>query len=479
MGRHDILPRSLWAGLGLSLLLALPAAAAERPHIVLILADDLGWNDVSYHGSEIRTPHIDALAERGVVLDRFYAFPTCSPTRVALMTGRSPLVLGLHGPLEPERRGLPAGERLLPEILRDAGYQTLLTGKWHLGSGTTSEWPNQRGFDHAYGNLTGGIGYWDKVHRGGYDWQRNGEVVREDGYVTELIVDEAVRLLRRRDRERPVFLYVAFTAPHVPNEAPEAALALYAGIEDPHRRTHAGMVHALDLAMGRLFAALDAEGMANDTLVIFLSDNGGANREFVRPWVRFVVPHFDTWASDNTPLRGAKTTVFEGGIRVPAILHWPGRLEGGREVAGRVTAQDLLPTLAEALALSLEGTRALHGTSRWDVIAQGAGTPAPDFVVGNIGSFAYFRGPWKLVEARSALPFAQPSGTWLFDVERDPGERRDLAAEHPEVLAELQRALAAFPTTESDFPVPRPWEFDTLFGGEETREPWADTAARD
>ncbi len=465
----------------LALALLWPGAArgAERPHIVLILADDLGWNDVGYHGSEIRTPHIDGLAARGVVLDRFYAFPTCTPTRVALLTGRSPLVLGMHGPLEPQDEGLPVEERTLAEILRDAGYQTFLTGKWHLGSGHVRYWPGNRGFDHFYGHLTGGIGYWDKVHEGGYDWQRDGQTLREDGHTSDLLADEAVRLLRERDRSRPVFLYASFNAPHTPTEAPEADRAKYAHVEDEVRRTHAAMVDRLDRGIGRILATLDAEDMTDDTLVIFASDNGGASRNVVRGFVRCLVPSFRRWGSDNAPLRGGKSDVFEGGIRVPAVLSWPGHLEAGRTLRERVTAQDLLPTLAEALDLDLAGTRELHGQSRWNVIAEGAATPAQDFVVGNMASYAYFRGPWKLVEATSPLPFAKPSGTFLFRVGEDPEEQSDLAAQHPEVVAELQAALAAFPKQESSWTVPPPWELGSLFGGEETRPPWAESATRD
>jgi arylsulfatase A-like enzyme len=477
------------AALALVGALCFPGAAAAQaevappphraPHIILILADDLGWNDVGYHGSEIRTPRIDALAEQGVVLDRFYAFPTCTPTRVALLTGRSPLTLGMHGPLEPGEGGIPLDERMLPEMLRDAGYQTYMAGKWHLGSGHVRYWPQNRGFDQYYGNLTGGIGYWDKIHHGQYDWQRNGKTERDERNATDLIVDEAVRVLRERDKARPVFLYASFTAPHAPTEAPDEDIARYAAIENPVRRTHAAMVDRLDGAIGRILDELETQGMADDALVIFLSDNGGAVPEIVRPWLRWLIPDFRTWGSDNAPLRGGKTDVFDGGMRVPGVLHWPGVLEGGRTVEGRVTALDLLPTLAEALGFPLPDAKPLHGQSRWDVIAQGAATPPQDFVAGNMASFAYFRGPWKLVEAVSPLPFAKPSGTFLFRIEEDPSERNDLAAQHPEVVKELQAALAAFPKTESDWVLPKPWEMGLLFGGEETGAPIAESALRD
>jgi arylsulfatase A-like enzyme len=219
--------------------------------------------------------------------------------------------------------------------------------------------------------------------------------------------------------------------------------------------------------------------MAGNTLVAFLSDNGGASPGVVRPWVSYLIREFRTWGSDNAPLRGGKTDVFDGGLRVPAILRWPGVLEGGRTLRERVTALDLLPTLVEALDLGPEDTKPLHGESRWDVIARGATTPPKDFVAGNMASYAYFRGPWKLVMATSPLPFFKPSGTFLFRIEEDPFERNDLAAEHPEVVRELQQALASFPKTESTFVPPMPWEVDQLFGGEETGPPIAESGLRD
>jgi len=476
--RGQVLQLVAWLA-SIFLATAAAAEAPSRPNVVLILADDLGWNDVGYHGSEIRTPNIDALAKEGVLLDRFYAFPTCTPTRVALLTGRSPLALGMHGPLEPSDDGLSLDERMLSEILHDAGYQTFLTGKWHLGSRHIRYWPQSRGFDVFYGHLSGGIGYWDKVHSGQYDWQRNGVTERDDRHSTDLIADEAVRLLRERDPTRPVFLYASFNAPHAPTEAPPEDEAKYANIENPARRTHAAMVDRLDGAIGRVLAEIDAQGMAADTLVLFMSDNGGATPDIVRPWVRCIVPSFDTWGSDNSPLRGGKTDVFEGGMRVPAVLRWPGRVRGEGAVTQRVTVLDVLPTLAEAMGLDLDGTQALHGQSRWDVIAEGKATPPIDFVAGNMSSYAFYRGPWKLVEATSPLPFAKTSGTFLFRIDDDPYEQNDLAAEHPEVVEELQAALAAFPIEESEWTVPPPWALGSLFGGEETGPPLAAAARRD
>ena len=219
--------RAVWAVLLTALALAMAgsesgcrcAGATSHP---LILADDLGWRDVGYHGSEIETPHIDRIAREGIELDRFYAQPTCSPTRAALMTGKSPLRLGIDRPISKnERTGLPLEETILPQYLARLGYQPIMVGKWHLGHYTPDLFPQARGFEHFYGSVTGGIGYWDHNHGGGHDWQRNGETIREEGYSTRLIADEALRLLDtldgrppRRSCSRPS------THPHLPNEAP-------------------------------------------------------------------------------------------------------------------------------------------------------------------------------------------------------------------------------------------------------------------
>ncbi|MEK9656544.1 MAG: sulfatase-like hydrolase/transferase, partial [Halieaceae bacterium] len=319
-------------------------ASETPPNIVIILADDLGWNDVGYHGSEILTPHIDQLAAEGLVLERFYAQTSCTPTRAALLTGKSPQALGIYSPFSKHiATGLPLSEKLLPEYLRGLGYQTAMVGKWHLGFRQREYHPLARGFEHFYGNLTGGIGYWDHVHGGGLDWQRNGVTVREAGYATHLSIDEIEQLISDRDPTKPLFLYAAFNAPHLPNEAPADAIARYSHIESVNRRRHAAMVSELDAAIGRLTARLEREGMLDNTLIWFMSDNGGLNPSAVSPalvsFSQFLARWFETpfapgtlefirtnsldGASDNTPFRKGKQSVYEGGARVPAIIHWP------------------------------------------------------------------------------------------------------------------------------------------------------------
>jgi arylsulfatase A-like enzyme len=481
--------------LSIGLLLVAPGLAGARPpNIVLIVADDLGWKDVGYHQSEIDTPHIDRIAGEGLELDRFYVQPTCSPTRASLMTGKSSLRLGVVRPISKnEALGLPLSERLLPEYLRDTGYQTFMTGKWHLGHVERHYFPHERGFDSFYGHVTGGIGYWDHNHGGGHDWQRDGVTVREQGYSTHLIADEAVRLLAEREPDRPTFLYVAFNAPHLPNEAPDAALARHAGLDSPQRRAHAAMVSELDAAIGRILAALEAEGMRDRTLVWFFSDNGGLNRSayspgtlrlvdtlvgiFGRPLptaaLEFLRANVEEGAADNAPLRGGKMTIREGGVRVPAAVWWPGRIEGGRSEAF-VSVQDVMPTLLEAAGVSASG---LDGTSRLQVLAAGASPiEHADYAVTALGAVALYRGPWKLVLPASPNPFSDPEPE-LYHVFDDPAELHDRAAEHPDLVAELRAAAEAWPRgPEIHGSLVRVlWDPDQ-FGGPEDREPWAEHA---
>jgi arylsulfatase A-like enzyme len=333
------------------LLLGLPAAGqrkAKRPNLLLMMADDLGWGDVGYHGSEIRTPHIDAIAKRGASLTHFYAYPWCSPTRAALLTGRSALTLGVHGPFGPnDKTGLGLDEHLMPESFKAEGYQTWITGKWHLGLARKAFFPHNRGFDHFYGHAGAAVSYNSHLGAGAYDWQRNGKTVREDGYTTELIGNDMAGLIRNRDRSRPFFAYVPFNAPHTPLEAPAESIAKYAHIENENRRTYAAMVDVVDQQVGRLVSILDEEKIAGETIVMLCSDNGGSI------------------GASNGTLRLGKTTVFEGGIRVPAAIHYPGVIEGGKTIGQMVTMHDLFPTLAAACGVKPRNRKPFYGSNLW------------------------------------------------------------------------------------------------------------------
>lgn len=407
-----------------------PAAAARPPHILLVVADDLGWADVGFHGGEIATPNLDRLAREGVILDRFYVWPVCTPTRAALLTGRSPIRYGLaYGPLKPwDTHGLPASERILPEYLRAAGYRTALVGKWHLGHAQRSQHPNARGFDTFSGCLQGAIDHWTRERAGAVDWQRNGATVREKGYDTDLLAAEAVRLIEEHDPAQPLFLYLAFTAPHTPLQAPEDLVAKYEDL-NPQRRAFCAMVEGLDAALGRVVAALERRGMEQDTLLWFASDNGGSPANGGR----------------NAPLAGGKETTHEGGIRVPSLVRWPARIEPGRLCQQVIAAEDLLPTLAAAAGLRLEPPQPLDGRDMLAQILGAAPVPRGDLFLctlsqsGDAAWYALLRGEWKLVVRLDREGNAQ---TGLFRVGDDPGEQRDLDGDEPVRVAEMLRALA-------------------------------------
>lgn len=414
----------------LALWLALPFVASAQPNIVFILADDLGWNDVSYHGSEIRTPHIDSLAEQGLELDRYYAFPLCSPTRAALMTGRSPLRLGVDVPVEASG-GLPLDEHLLPETLRAAGYQTFFAGKWHLGLERVDSHPYRRGFDRTYGHLGPSVDYFSRVWEGGLDWHRDGAVLREDGYTTDLIAEESVRYIKERDQTAPMFLYVSFNAPHTPLQAPEEYLNRNAHVEDPHRRMYAAMVTALDDGVGEILAALEAEGIAQDTLLIWASDNGAGRNV----------------GGSNLPLRGGKGNVFEGGIRVPAVVRWAGALPAGERFDQMITALDWFPTLASAAGIETGNQRPFDGLDMWRALRDGEQVDRGTLLIGATGNFAVFRDGWKYV--KSTLRRTGETQTFLFRIDDDPLEERNLSDAESEMAQDLMAWLKEFPKAPS------------------------------
>ncbi|NRA04067.1 MAG: arylsulfatase, partial [Myxococcales bacterium] len=295
-----------------TLLVPATGFAAERPNVVILLADDLGWADVGYRGSDIETPNIDALAAEGVRLERLYVSPICTPTRAALMTGRDPMRLGVaYFPLLTwSNKAVSPKERFLPEDFQAAGYQTGMVGKWHLGHTLEIQAPNARGFDDFFGHLHTEVKYWEhSAPAGGHDFQRNGKSVRREGrYLTDVHGEEAARFIKERDRSRPFFLYVPFLAPHSPMEAPKELVAKYADRKDPVQRVFAAMVDSMDQAVGVILDTLESEGLAENTIVVFLSDNGGPLMS----------------GAQNTPLRGGKLTTFEGGVRVVGIIRWPG-----------------------------------------------------------------------------------------------------------------------------------------------------------
>ena len=350
MGRSSLLLSGyllLAAGLAAitTLPLSSPAYAQDStpPNIVYIVADDLGWQDVGFHGSDIKTPNIDRLAETGVKFDQFYVQPMCTPTRAALLTGRYPLRYGLQTAVIPSggQYGLATDEWLLPEALKEAGYKTALIGKWHLGHAKTEYWPRQRGFDYFYGALVGEIDHFKHEAHGVVDWYRGNEQVKEPGYDTTLFGDDAVRLINEQDPHTPLFLYLAFTAPHTPYQAPQEYLDKNAQIADESRRAYAAMITAMDDQIGRVLDALEKRNMRENTLVIFHSDNGGTrSAKFAgESAVKGELP------PNNGPYRDGKGMLYEGGTRAVGLANWPGRIQPG-VVSGMIHVVDMYPSLA-------------------------------------------------------------------------------------------------------------------------------------
>lgn len=457
------------------------------PNIVLIVIDDMGWNDVSYHGSEIRTPTMDRLAKEGIELNRFYVHPACSPTRSALMTGKAAVRLGFVNPLGKNNvRGLPLSEKIMPQYFQEKGYSTNLVGKWHLGRFKKEYWPYNRGFDHFYGYLTGGIGHYDHIHGGGLDWQRNGETIREEGYSTHLLTDEAIKIIQNPKSAQPFFLELCYAAPHMPNEAPAETVATYQHIDNENRRLHAAMVTEVDVGIQRIYETLESTGQLDNTIIWVMSDNGGQNKAgspdavlkplarltkifgepIPFPFLEFVRDNVVNGAADNSPLKGGKNTTYEGGIRVPAFIYAPKFLQQ-QKIDQRVTVNDVLPTLASAIGSNSFDQTAADGISQWQYLKQEAPAPSRDFIAVSRFNQAYFRDGWKLV-----LP--NDGEAELYKPAEDPSETANLAPDHPEIVGDLKAALQDFPRGATvDDPLWKVFVDPDLFGGKEDREPFA------
>ena len=411
-----------------------PAAAGGRPHIVYIVADDLGWKDVGFNGSDIKTPTIDTLAATGAKLEQFYAQPMCTPTRACLMTGRYPFRYGLQTAVIPSAHtyGLPTDERLLPQALKEAGYTTAIVGKWHLGHADRKYWPRQRGFDYQYGPLIGELDYFTHQQHGVTDWYRNNEVVNEEGYTTTLLGNDAVRLITGHDAAKPLYLYLTFNAPHTPYQAPQEYLDRYKGIADASRRAYAASITAMDDQIARVLAALETKKMRERTLVVFHSDNGGVKNAMFAGELdmsKVKIPN------DNGPYRDGKGSLYEGGTRVCALANWPGHIKPGTTVSDMIHCVDMYPTLLALAGGTAAGAKPLDGLNVWSAIGEGKPSPRTE-VVYNVEPFraGVRQGDWKLVW-RTPLPAAVE----LYNIAKDPYEKENVAGQHAETVAALQK----------------------------------------
>lgn len=414
-------------------------AAQERPHIVYFLVDDLGFADVGFNGSqEVRTPNIDRLAQSGAVLDACYVQPVCSPTRAALLTGRYATHTGVYTVVRPGAPwGLPLAERTLPQALREAGYETALCGKWHLGEFQPDYLPRRRGFDHQYGHMFGMIDYFTHIRDGKHDWYRDDRPAHDEGYSTHLIAREACLRIEQKQADKPLFLYVPFNGVHAPHQVPEKYELAYPQLTGD-RRAMAGMISAVDEAIGDIVQAIHRKGLARDTLMIFSSDNGGPQPGKV---------------TMNTPLRAGKGTIYEGGVRVCACAAWPGKIPAGTHVREPLHAVDWYPTLLKLAGAPLEQKLPLDGRDIWPMLTQGAKSPHDAILlVGNAPTQAAIRqGDWKLL-VQSGTPAARRRNRGqgrdaavetieLYNLAEDIGESHNLAAAQPEKVRELRQRL--------------------------------------
>ena len=440
---------------------SLATAASSKPNIVFILSDDQGWADVGWHGSEIQTPNLDEIAAAGAQLEQFYVLPVCSPTRAALLTGRYPMRMGLQtGVVRPYAQyGLPLEERTLPQALREAGYTTGICGKWHLGHFRPEYLPTRRGFDHQYGHYNGAIDYFELERDGGADWHRDDKVCHDEGYSTSLIAKEAVRLINEQPKDTPLFLYVPFNAPHTPLQVPEEYKAPYANLPEP-RRTYAGMLAAIDEAIGRILAALDATGIRENTLIIFASDNGGEEPGKV---------------ASNLPLRGGKYTLYEGGVRVCAAAAWPGHIKPRVTISEPIHMVDWYPTLLKLAGASLDQKLPLDGLDIWPTLTAGKPSPHEEILLNAEPKRGAIRvGEWKLIVNGGAAGGSgnKKSGQQveLFNLTEDPNEKRNLAAEQPEKMQALltrYKALAAQAVPPRNKPMKRGFMVPKIWGESE------------
>ena len=429
---------------------SLVRAADTKPNIVVILADDLGNADLGYRGSDIKTPNIDALASGGVRLESFYGMPVCTPSRAELMTGRYAMRYGLETLVifPSHTYGLPTDERTLPQALKDAGYDTAMVGKWHLGHADRKYWPQNRGFDHFYGNLVGEVDYFTKERGGIVDWQRDGKFLKEDGYYTDLIGNEAVRIIDHHDTSKPLFLYVASLAPHAPYQAPKEDVDAYKDLlGDTHRHIYAAMITDLDTQLGRIVDALKQRGMLDNTLIIFSSDNGGAISALFATGARSPEEREESGGvgleekppASNGNLRGGKGSLHEGGVRVPTIFYWPAKLKP-RVVDEPLAMVDVMPTVLLLAGAHGAKDHPFDGKDIWQTLAEGASSPHEDILI-NVEAFrgAVRKGNWKLVKIALL-----PGKTELFDLSKDPGEQNNVADQFPEIAADLEARLMAY-----------------------------------
>jgi arylsulfatase B len=436
----------------------LPSVVSQKkPNIVLIVADDLGWADVGYHDTRVKTPNLDNLAKEGIELDRFYVAPTCSATRAGLMTGRYPIRFGMgRSALSPNRRyGLPESEITIPEALSAEGYvQRGIFGKWHLGHLEPQWHPLAHGFTQFEGHYNGAINYFSHKFKGERDWHINYEPALKKGYSTDLIVTSAQEFIRDSSKEAaPYFAFISFNAPHTPYQAKKEDIEKFATPGEPStdETIQAAMIWSLDNAVGRILEEIENSGEADNTIVWFMSDNGGDKG-------------ID---GNNAPLSGHKRGVFEGGIRVPSIVKWPQKWVGGRKISDRIGYIDVLPTL---VAQSQTVNRANTELSNIDGINLGPLFQDTNFKIQDRDWYTYIAqdhpvlewqsihsGEWKMIVYGPRLDFerlGRKHGVEIYDIEADPSEQINLVTSQRSRILLLADKLAKHRSLQPENAIP-------------------------
>lgn len=443
--------KHILTAIGIMLLLLTKSALATndmaKPNILLILTDDHGYADVGFtrNGSpDIQTPNLDALAQQGVIFESAYvAHPFCGPSRAALMTGRYPHKIGaqFNLPVGGSDLGVDTSEQYISKTLNNAGYFTGAIGKWHLGDAPVYH-PNARGFDEFYGFLGGGHSYFPDQYRATYEklkkknvkriWEyltpleHNGKQVRETEYITDALSREAVNFIDKAAmKQQPFFLYLAYNAPHTPLEATAEDLAKFSHIKDKKRRTYAAMVYAVDRGVAKVTEALKKNGQYENTMLVFLSDNGGKLSQ----------------GAENTPLKEGKGSAHEGGHRVPMMVHWPKNVKPGQTYPHPISALDLYPTFSSIAGASLPKGKLLDGVDFSHTLnTQKSARPDGSIYVmrhrGGGHDVSVRRDQYKAVRTVKTKKWQ------LYDVDKDLGEKNDISAQHPQLLQDMINDMA-------------------------------------
>ena len=421
---------------GCTLLPAFLHAQTERPNIVIVLADDLGWGDVGFHGSEIKTPCLDALVGEGVELERFYTSPISTPTRAGLMTGRYPNRFGVRSAVIPPWRedGLDENEETVADMLARNGYKNrAIIGKWHLGHTKKVHYPMNRGFSHFYGHLNGAIDYFDLTREGELDWHNDWETCHDKGYSTELITKEAIHCIDAYEKEGPFMLYVAYNAPHTPLQAQEKDIKLYTDNFDSltpkeqKKVTYSAMVSCMDRGIGAIVDALKKKGIMDNTFFIFFSDNGTAG-----------VP-----GSSSGPLRGHKFDEWDGGVHAPAVLYWKKAEKQYKNLSSQVTGfVDLVPTLKDLVGDHSRPKREYDGISILPVLNGKKACIDRDFYLGH---GAVVNKDYKLIR-KGMKPGLDLKQDFLVDYKTDPYEKKNASAGNEKIVKALYEVSLKYDT---------------------------------